>query len=126
VPTINFLFGLTLPMQRTPRPWASSTMNQKQKQHIEEHHDSRLLPHFNKGLILGLGQLGLPIAKYVKGRGFDTYGYDINREAIETANTVAGIKQVTDFGSDDFDVYIISISTHKPEDIFSPEINGVL
>jgi nucleotide sugar dehydrogenase len=100
--------------------------NQKQKQHIEEHQDNRLLPHFNKVLIVGLGQLGLPIAKYVKDRGFDTYGYDINRKAIETAHMVAGIKQVTDFGSGDFDVYIISISTHKPDDIFSPEINGLL
>ena len=100
--------------------------NQKQKQHIEEHQEGRLLVHFNKVLIVGLGQLGLPIAKYVKERGFDTYGYDINRKAIETAYTAAGIKQVTDFGSDDFDVYIISISTHKPDDIFSPEINGLL
>ncbi|NAL77860.1 hypothetical protein DYY65_06390, partial [Nitrososphaera sp. AFS] len=31
-----------------------------------------------KVLIVGLGQLGLPVAKYVKERGFDTYGYDIS------------------------------------------------
>ncbi|MGA7370905.1 MAG: hypothetical protein WBX01_17420, partial [Nitrososphaeraceae archaeon] len=33
-------------------------------------------------LIIGLGQLGLPVAKYVKERGFDTYGYDIEQKAI--------------------------------------------
>ena len=34
-------------------------------------------------LIIGLGQLGLPVAKYVKEKGFDTYGYDIEQKAIE-------------------------------------------
>ncbi|MGI8833980.1 MAG: winged helix-turn-helix domain-containing protein, partial [Nitrososphaeraceae archaeon] len=34
--------------------------------------------HFNKILVIGLGQLGLPVAKYVKDRGFDVYGYDIS------------------------------------------------
>ncbi len=33
-------------------------------------------------LIIGLGQLGLPIAKYVKEKGFDTYGYNIEQKAI--------------------------------------------
>ena len=79
-----------------------------------------------KVLINGLGQLGLAAAKYVKERGFDTYGYDINTEAMEIADRSAGIKQVTDFGSDDFDVYVICVSTHKPDDIFSPQIDGIL
>jgi UDP-N-acetyl-D-mannosaminuronic acid dehydrogenase len=81
---------------------------------------------FEKVLIVGLGQLGFPVAKYVKERGFDTYGYDINTEAMENAQRSIGIKQVTDFGSDDFDVYIICVSTHKPDDIFSPQIDGIL
>ena len=79
-----------------------------------------------KVLINGLGQLGLAGAKYVKERGFDTYGYDINTEAMEIAHRSAGIKQVTDFGSDDFDVFVICVSTHKPDDIFSPQIDGIL
>src|SRR6266498_6138518 len=29
-------------------------------------------------LVIGLGQLGLPVAKYVKESGFETFGYDIN------------------------------------------------
>ena len=58
---------------------------------------------FSKVLIIGLGQLGLAAAKYVKERGFDTYGYDINTEAMEIAQRTVGLKQVTDFGSHDFD-----------------------
>jgi UDP-N-acetyl-D-mannosaminuronic acid dehydrogenase len=80
----------------------------------------------SKVLIIGLGQLGLPVARYVKEKGFDTYGYDINSKAMEIAERTAGIKQAADFGSTDFDVFIISVSTHKQDDIFSPQIDGLL
>jgi UDP-N-acetyl-D-mannosaminuronate dehydrogenase len=33
---------------------------------------------FRQGCIIGSGQLGLSVAKYVKEHGFDTFGYDIN------------------------------------------------
>jgi UDP-N-acetyl-D-mannosaminuronate dehydrogenase len=80
---------------------------------------------FNKILIIGLGQLGLPVAKYVKEKGFDdVYGYDISPQAIDRAEKTAGIKKATDFS--DFDVYIVCVSTHKPEDMFSPYIEGLL
>jgi UDP-N-acetyl-D-mannosaminuronic acid dehydrogenase len=80
---------------------------------------------FNKILVIGLGQLGLPVAKYVKDRGFDdVYGYDISLKAMDQAEKTAGIKKATDFS--DFDVYILCVSTHKPDDIFSPQIDGLL
>jgi UDP-N-acetyl-D-mannosaminuronate dehydrogenase len=76
-------------------------------------------------LIIGLGQLGLPVAKYVKEKGFiDVYGYDISPKAVDRAEKTAGIKKATDFS--DFDVYIVCVSTHKPEDMFSPYIEGLL
>ena len=79
----------------------------------------------NKILIIGLGQLGLPVAKYIKQRGgFDVYGYDISSKAMDRAQTTAGIKKATNFS--DFDVYILCISTHKPDDMFSPQIEGLL
>jgi len=78
----------------------------------------------NKILVIGLGQLGLPVAKYVKGRGFDVYGYDISPKAIERAEKTAGIKEAVNFSG--FDVYIICVSTHKQEDLFSPQIDGIL
>ena len=79
----------------------------------------------NKVLIIGLGQLGLPVAKYIKEKeGFDVYGYDISSKAMDRAQTTAGIKKATNFS--DFDVYILCISTHKPDDMFSPQIEGLL
>src|SRR6266487_123159 len=86
---------------------------------------------FNKVVVIGLGQLGLPVAKYVKERGFDTYGYDISTKAMERAEKIAGIKKAVDatFSSsdlNDFDVYIITVSTHMPDDMFSPQTDGLL
>ena len=76
-------------------------------------------------LVVGLGQLGLPVAKFMKEQEeFDVYGYDISSKAMDRAQTTAGIKKATNFS--DFDVYILCISTHKPEDMFSPQIEGLL
>jgi len=79
---------------------------------------------FDKVLIIGLGQLGLPVAKYVKEKGFDVYGYDISQKAIQRAEKIAAIKKADNFS--EFDVYIICISTHEPDDMFTPQINGLL
>ncbi|MGA7900203.1 MAG: hypothetical protein WCA39_15220, partial [Nitrososphaeraceae archaeon] len=100
-----------------------------------------------KVLVIGLGQLGLPVAKYVKDRGgFDTYGYDISTKAMDRAQKIAGIKRIGDnsTGNDgisnnnnnnnnnaaydfsEFDVFIICVPTHKPDDMFSPQIDGLL
>jgi len=48
---------------------------------------------FNKVLVIGLEQLGLPVAKYMKERGFDTYGYDISPKAVEIAEKTAAVKR---------------------------------
>lgn len=103
------------------------TTEQNDNRHFDEFHwpdrDYSWIS-FNKILIIGLGQLGLPVAKYVKDRGFDVYGYDISTKAIERAEKTAGIKKAVNFSG--FDVYIICISTHKQEDLFSPQIEGIL
>ena len=78
----------------------------------------------NKVLVIGLGQLGLPVAKYVKDRGFDTYGYDTSLKAVEKAVNTVAIKKANNFS--DFDVFILCVSTHKPDDMFSPQIDGLL
>jgi UDP-N-acetyl-D-mannosaminuronic acid dehydrogenase len=79
---------------------------------------------FNKVLIVGLGQLGLPVARYVNESGFDTYDYDISHQAIERAEKTAGVKKAINFG--EFDVFILCVSTHKTDDMFSPQIEGLL
>ena len=44
-----------------------------------------------------MGQLGLPVAKYIKDRGgFYTYGYDISTKAMDRAQKIAGIKRIGD------------------------------
>ena len=131
----------------------------------------------SKVLVIGLGQLGLPVAKYIKDRGgFDTYGYDISTKAMDRAQKIAGIKRIEDNNNNNnnnnstgnngnsasvsvsssnnsntktnvntntnnnnydgntsiaydfsqFDVFIICVSTHKPDDMFSPQIDGLL
>ncbi len=76
-----------------------------------------------KVLVIGLGQLGLPVAKYILDKGFDVYGYDINNETIIQAKKKIGIKTTTSFKN--FDIYILCISTHNPNDIYSPQIEGI-
>jgi UDP-N-acetyl-D-mannosaminuronate dehydrogenase len=90
----------------------------------QEQYDNNSPSRFNKVLVVGLGQLGLPVAKYVKERGFDTYGYDISPKAVEIAQKTGAIEKAIDFG--EFDVFILCVSTHKPDDMFSPQIDGLL
>jgi UDP-N-acetyl-D-mannosaminuronic acid dehydrogenase len=78
----------------------------------------------HKVVVIGLGQLGLPVAKYVKEKGFDAYGYDISEKAMTTAESNFGIKKASSF--DDFDVLIICVSTHVPDDMFSPQVDGLM
>jgi len=90
----------------------------------QEQYDNNSPSRFNKVLVIGLGQLGLPVAKYVKERGFDTYGYDISPKAVEMAQKTGAIEKAIDFG--EFDVFILCVSTHKKDDMFSPQIDGLL
>jgi UDP-N-acetyl-D-mannosaminuronate dehydrogenase len=78
----------------------------------------------NKVVVIGLGQLGLPVAKYVKEKGFDAYGYDINEKAMEVAQSNYGIRKAVSFN--DFDVLIICVSTHRPDDMFSPQTDSLM
>lgn len=76
----------------------------------------------NKVLVVGLGQIGLPVAKYVSEKGFDAYGFDIGDRASEYAK-IAGIQQTDTFSG--FDVYIICVPTHKANDIFRPQVESL-
>ena len=76
-----------------------------------------------KVLVIGLGQLGLPVAKYVKERGFETFGYDINPIRMQNAEKSFGIKSIEKF--DDIDVFILCVSTHDPNDEYTPFVDGL-
>lgn len=77
----------------------------------------------NKVLVIGLGQLGLPVAKYVKQRGFETFGYDMNSERMKLAEKNFGIKSIEQF--DEIDVFILCVSTHDPDDEYTPYVDGL-
>ena len=77
----------------------------------------------NKVLVIGLGQLGLPVAKYVKQRGFETFGYDMNSERMKHAEKNFGIKSIEQF--DEIDVFILCVSTHDPDDEYTPYVDGL-
>ena len=62
---------------------------------------------FEKILVMGLGQLGLPVAKYVKEKGFDVYGYDSNQLVMNNAENEHGIKKLENFR--DIDAFMICI-----------------
>ena len=65
---------------------------------------------FKKVLVIGLGQLGLPVAKYILDKGFETFGFDVSTEVMKLAKT-CGIKVTQNFS--DIDVFVVCISTHK-------------
>ena len=77
----------------------------------------------NKVLVIGLGQLGLPVAKYVKQRGFETFGYDMNSERMKQTEKNFGIKSIEQF--DEIDVFILCVSTHDPDDEYTPYVDGL-
>jgi UDP-N-acetyl-D-mannosaminuronate dehydrogenase len=114
--------------------YLSSSLGKIEQHQLQNHQLQNIPNKFNKVMIIGLGQLGLPVAKYVKERGFDTYGYDISTSAMDRAEKLGAIKKATTCLStssrteaiNDFDVYIISVSTHEPEDMSSPQIDGLL
>ncbi|MEM3407741.1 MAG: NAD(P)-binding domain-containing protein [Nitrososphaerota archaeon] len=76
-----------------------------------------------KVCVLGLGEVGLPTAKYVLSRSLEVWAYDINSIAIERAKK-EGIFNATDDWSEvpPTEVYIICVSTLLNGDVpnFSP------
>ena len=65
----------------------------------------------------------MPVAKYVKQRGFETFGYDMNSEKMKQAEKNFGVKSIEQF--DDIDVFILCVSTHDPDDEYTPYVDGL-
>jgi UDP-N-acetyl-D-mannosaminuronate dehydrogenase len=79
----------------------------------------------NKVLVVGLGQIGFAVASYIKKQeSYDVYGYDISPAARDRAELKLGIKNAADFSG--FDIYMVCISTHKPDDMFVPDTAGLI
>jgi UDP-N-acetyl-D-mannosaminuronate dehydrogenase len=82
-----------------------------------------LLSEKPKILVIGLGQIGYNNSDYMTRHGFDVHGYDINDEAIQYALETGVInKKASSFKG--YDYYIICVSTHNPQDMFQPSLDG--
>jgi nucleotide sugar dehydrogenase len=78
----------------------------------------------NKVLIVGLGQIGYSNAEYMTMKGLEVDGYDISDKAVKRAIDDQVIrKKASSFAG--YDYYIICISTHRPDDMFSPYLDGL-
>ena len=77
-----------------------------------------------KILIIGLGQIGFSNAEYMKSIGLKVDGFDISKESIQRAID-AGVIQKAATSLENYDYYIICISTHLPSDMSVPYLDGV-
>jgi nucleotide sugar dehydrogenase len=64
--------------------------------------------------VIGLGQIGFPVAKYIAAKGFDVYGFDINPAAVEHAIQNGKFKATTQWNQiPKADAYIICVTTSQ-------------
>jgi nucleotide sugar dehydrogenase len=64
-----------------------------------------------KVCIVGLGQIGYPVAQYVKAKGIETFGYDISSDAVARVAKM-GVEASADWKNvPKADVYIVSVTT---------------
>lgn len=77
-----------------------------------------------KVLVIGLGQIGYSNAEYMTMKGLHVEGHDISEEAINRALDDGVIqKRAADFAG--YDYYFICVSTHNPDDMFVPYLQGI-
>jgi UDP-N-acetyl-D-mannosaminuronic acid dehydrogenase len=75
-------------------------------------------------LVIGLGQIGFSDAEYMTSRGINVDGYDIDQKAVMRAFNHRVIqRQAQTF--EGYDYYVICISTHKPENMLLPSLDGL-
>jgi nucleotide sugar dehydrogenase len=77
-----------------------------------------------KVLVIGLGQIGYSNAEYMTMKGLSVDGFDISDKAVQRAIDDGVIRQrAKNFAG--YDYYIICISTHRPENMFEPYLDGL-
>jgi nucleotide sugar dehydrogenase len=65
-----------------------------------------------KVAVLGLGQIGLPVAQYIRAKGLEVWGYDINAATVEGVNKTEKFKATTDWNNvPQVDAYVICVTT---------------
>ena len=62
--------------------------------------------------VIGLGQIGFPVAKYIVSKGYEVYGFDINPAAVEYGVQNGKFKATTQWSQiPKADIYIICVTT---------------
>lgn len=78
----------------------------------------------SKILIIGLGEIGFSNAEYMNELGIDVDGFDISKDAVKRALDAGVIRnEAIDFTN--YDYYLICISTHNPENMSEPFLDGL-
>jgi UDP-N-acetyl-D-mannosaminuronic acid dehydrogenase len=75
-------------------------------------------------LVIGLGQIGYHNADYITSKGFHVDGYDIDKRAVDRSKKANVIYKET-LNFEDYDYYLICISTHDPKHIDKPFLEGL-
>jgi nucleotide sugar dehydrogenase len=74
--------------------------------------------------VIGLGQIGLPVAEYANQKGLETWGYDISAKTVETVSTAGKIKATNSWEDvPPSDVYLICVTTGQTDGC--PDISAV-
>ena len=78
----------------------------------------------NKVCVVGLGQIGFPVAEYVSEKGLDVWGYDISSVAVERFSKMGKFKATTNWVDiPQVDVYIVSVTTGQLDG--APDLSAV-
>jgi nucleotide sugar dehydrogenase len=77
-----------------------------------------------KVCVVGLGQVGIPVAQYVEAKGLEVWGIDINPATVENARKKGNFKLTNSWQDvSQADVYIICVTTSQRND--APDLSPV-
>jgi nucleotide sugar dehydrogenase len=77
-----------------------------------------------KVVVVGLGQIGFPVAQYVHAKGLDVWGFDINPATVERVSKTEKFKVTSSWKEvPKADVYIICVTTGQVDNC--PDVSAV-
>ena len=77
-----------------------------------------------KACIIGLGQIGLPVAQYADAKGLEVWGYDISPKTVENASKAGKFKATTSWKEiPQVEAYIICVTTGQANEC--PDLTAV-
>ena len=77
-----------------------------------------------KAAVLGLGQIGFPVAQYLQAKGLEVYGYDISETTVTRVKEAAQFKTTTQWNEiPQVDAYVICVTTTQEKNL--PDLSPV-